>query len=145
MNNIAGKIKFNEIPKAFMVVMETMNKAIEESKLEISLVELIRLKSSFLNKCEFCTTMHVDLAKELGLSIEKIDAVKNHRESKVLSDFEKKILTLTEKLTLSSTQEIDFPLQEEIISETSKENFAYIVLAIVHINSWNRIARSFGL
>ena len=145
MNDTTGKIKFNEIPSTFMDVMDTMNKAIEKSKLEMSLIELIRLKSSFLNECEFCTNMHIALAKELNLSKEKIDAIKNHRESNLFSDFEKEILTLTEKLTLCSTQEVDFSLQKEIINKTSKEDFIYIVLAIVHINSWNRIAKSFGI
>lgn len=70
--------------------------------LEGTLKELIVLKTSLLNECEYCTTHNTVLAQETGLSIEQVEAVRGDYEaSPLFTEREKAAIRWAEAVTLN--------------------------------------------
>lgn len=115
------------------------------SKVEISktLKELIKIRASQINNCAYCIAMHTKDAMKYGESIERIVLISAWREAT-------KFFTEEEQIVLSMTEEVTLIHQNGLSSETysraaklfTENQIAQILMAIVTINAWNRIAVS---
>jgi len=117
--------------------------AIGKMGLELSLLELIRLRSSQLNGCAFCVDMHTTDARKAGETERRLHAVAVWRETPFFSERERAALAWTEALTLLSTShapDADYALMKAHFSDKEMVN---VTLAISSINSWNRLAVGF--
>lgn len=116
---------------------------IEKSALTKTHQELIKLRASQINGCAFCIDMHTKDALKYGETTQRIVLLNAWREVNDLYTKEERIvLALTEAVTLIHQGGIPADLYKEA-SETFDENYlAQIIMAIVTINSWNRIAIS---
>ena len=117
--------------------------AIGKMGLELSLLELIRLRSSQLNGCAFCVDMHTTDARKAGETERRLHAVAVWRETPFFSERERAALAWTEALTLLSTShapDADYTLMKAHFSDKEMVN---VTLAISSINSWNRLAVGF--
>lgn len=105
--------------------------------------ELIKIRASQINGCAFCIDMHTKDALKHGETIDRIVLLNAWREVNDLYTKEERIvLALTEAVTLISHEGIPSELYKEA-SETFNANYlSQIIVAIVGINSWNRIAIS---
>ncbi|WP_080778255.1 carboxymuconolactone decarboxylase family protein [Chryseobacterium phocaeense] len=105
--------------------------------------ELIKLRASQINKCAYCLDMHSKDAIKYGESMQRIFILDGWREAKDLfTEEEQVLLAMTEEITLIS----DKGLTEETFQK-AKQYFddaaiSQIIMAIVTINAWNRIAIS---
>ena len=52
-----------------------LGKSVDESGLEKTLTELVKLRASQINGCAFCLQYHLDAARKLGVPAEKLDLV----------------------------------------------------------------------
>lgn len=116
---------------------------IEKSALTKTHQELIKLRASQINGCAFCIDMHTTDALKQGETPQRIVLLNAWREVNDLYTKEERIvLALTEAVTLIHQGGIPADLYKEA-SETFDANYlAQIIMAIVTINSWNRIAIS---
>jgi AhpD family alkylhydroperoxidase len=116
---------------------------VEKSALTKTHQELIKLRSSQINGCAFCIDMHTTDALKQGETPQRIVLLNAWREVNDLYTKEERIvLALTEAVTLIHQGGIPTDLYKEA-SETFDANYlAQIIMAIVTINSWNRIAIS---
>lgn len=104
--------------------------------------ELIKIRASQINGCAFCLDMHTKDALKYGETTQRIFVLSAWRETDLFSEDEKVLLTMTEEITLIS--------QKGLTSETyinaqkffNDTQIAQIIMAIVTINAWNRIAVS---
>ncbi len=115
------------------------------SKIEIAqtLKELVKIRASQINNCAYCISMHTKDAIKNGEKPERIFLVSAWREAvKFFTEEEQAILAMTEEITLIRQE----GLSEETYSKASQffnENqIAQIIMLIVTINGWNRIALS---
>lgn len=105
--------------------------------------ELIKIRASQINKCAFCLDMHTKDALKYGETTQRIFILNGWREAKdFFTEEEQILLAMTEEITLIS----DKGLTEETFQK-AKQYFdeaaiAQIIMAIVTINAWNRIAVS---
>ncbi|GEN70525.1 MULTISPECIES: carboxymuconolactone decarboxylase family protein [Chryseobacterium] len=105
--------------------------------------ELIKIRASQINKCAFCLDMHTKDALKYGETTQRIFILNGWREAKdFFTEEEQVLLAMTEEITLIS----DKGLTEETFQK-AKQYFdeaaiAQIIMAIVTINAWNRIAVS---
>ena len=62
------KPRLEYFPKAneLMQAVLALNKAVEESGLERSLLHLLKLRASQINRCSYCVDMHAREAREEG-------------------------------------------------------------------------------
>ena len=129
------------IPKvayAPMLGLETFVRA----RVEKDSNHMVQLRASALNQCVYCLAMHRRDARKDGWSKDRISQVENwadHREK--FTDEERVALELTDAVTTihgeSSVPDELWDRVERLHGEKEARN---LLMAIVAINSWNRIA-----
>lgn len=140
------RISFNEIPAGMYGAMRNTENYLHECGLSLTLYHLIKIRASQINKCGYCLDMHHKDAMKDGETFQRLYLLPAWEESPVFTEAEKAALHLTEVLTHISAHDsetIDEAYQR-MTPHFSKEEIANIVLAICQINSWNRIAITFG-
>jgi AhpD family alkylhydroperoxidase len=115
---------------------------VESSSLPHSLLELVKMRASQLNRCAFCLDMHSKDAIALGVPPEKLFVLDAWHEAPFFSPRERAALAWTEALTLLAESGVPDAAYEATRAEFSERELAELTMAIVTINSWNRIAVS---
>ncbi len=140
MNNKRINIKDIE-PSAYqaMLTLEEYGKTCE---LDPLLKELIKMRASQINGCAYCLEMHTEDAMKIGETTRRIFALPVWRESHLFSEKERILLQLTEEITKISEAGLSDETYEKAISSFGEKITAQIIMLIVTINAWNRIAVS---
>jgi AhpD family alkylhydroperoxidase len=115
----------------------------KSSRLESSLLELVRLRASQINGCAFCIDMHTKDARANGESEQRLYALTAWPETPFFTDRERAALAWTEAMTLISQGRAPDPIYEEVRRRFTEEELVHLTLAIVAINGWNRLAIGF--
>ncbi|MGH9668210.1 MAG: carboxymuconolactone decarboxylase family protein [Bryobacteraceae bacterium] len=115
----------------------------KSSKLEPSLLELVRMRASQINGCAFCLDMHSKDARANGETEQRLYALNAWRETPFFTDRERAALAWTEAITLVSQSHAPDEVYEEVRQRFSEEEVLNLTLAIASINSWNRLAIGF--
>lgn len=125
-------------PEAYKA-MSALEDYIRASKLTPIHKELIKIRASQINGCAFCINMHTKDARKAGETEQRIYLLNAWRETDLFSEEEKAILALTEEVTNIQKHVSDETYQKAagLFDETY---LAQIIMAIVTINSWNRLA-----
>lgn len=116
--------------------MFAFEKVVATSGLEPTLLELLRLRASQMNRCAYCIDMHTKDARGGGESDQRLHAVTAWRETPFFSDRERAALALAEAVTEG---EVPDELLDEAARHFTPEEVAKVVYAVVAINSWNRL------
>ncbi len=134
------KIKTLE-PKAYegMLVLEEYVRSTELNPL---FRKLIKIRASQLNGCAYCIQMHTTEARKAGESEQRIYALSAWWESPLFSDEEKALLALTDEVTLISKGGVSEETYARASQYFDANTLAQIIMQIVAINGWNRIAVS---
>lgn len=104
--------------------------------------ELIKIRASQINQCAFCLNMHTRDALKIGETQQRIFLLNAWRETDLFSPEEKAMLALTEEVTLISQHGVSDATYQQAAQFFNPEQIAHIIMSIVLINSWNRIAVS---
>jgi alkylhydroperoxidase family enzyme len=88
--------------------------------------------------------MHTADARKHGVSEQRIYLLSAWREADVYSEEEKAILALTEQVTLISNHVSD-EVYQNAARLFDEKYLAEIILAIITINAWNRMAITTGM
>lgn len=128
-------------PNAYKAMLELENYT-KTAQIPSSLRELIKIRSSQINGCSYCVDMHTEDAMKEGESARRIFALSVWKESHLFTDAERAVLQLTEEVTLISLEGVKDTTYENVIKFFGEKVIAQIIMQIVVINSWNRIAVS---
>ncbi|MDR8390704.1 carboxymuconolactone decarboxylase family protein [Aliifodinibius sp. S!AR15-10] len=134
---------WNKAPDA-LKGMVNLEKTVKESDLEISLIELVKLRASQINGCAYCIDMHTKDARQAGETEQRLYALNAWQETNFYSDRERAALKWTEALTEISDRHITDELYESVQEHFSEDEMIILTLSIVAINGWNRLAIGFG-
>ncbi|UPQ77998.1 carboxymuconolactone decarboxylase family protein [Flavobacterium azooxidireducens] len=104
--------------------------------------ELIKIRASQLNGCAFCIDMHTKDALKYGETPQRIFLLNAWRETGKFSAEEKALLAITEEVSLIHQHGLTDATYENAKNYFSEEVIAQIIIAVVTINAWNRIAVS---
>ena len=127
-------------PEAYKA-MKTLENYIATSKVTPIQKELIKIRASQINGCAYCINMHARDARKIGETEERIYLLNAWRETSLFTEEEKAILALTEEVTLIANGVSDDTYQQA--AKLFDEHYlAQIIMVIVTINAWNRIAVS---
>lgn len=113
---------------------------IRSSGLDKRLLELVKTRCSQINGCAYCIDMHTKDARSAGETEQRLYALNAWRETPFYSDQERAALDWAEALTLIADTHAPDDIYERARQHFSEEELAKLTLAIVTINSWNRIA-----
>ncbi len=129
-------------PQAYKAMMglEMYLANVEISK---SLKELIKIRASQINSCAYCIDMHTKDALKNGETNQRIFLLSAWKEAKYLfTEEEQTVLTMTEEITLIHKNGLSDETYQKATEFFTEEQIAQIIMAIVTINVWNRIAVS---
>ena len=126
-------------PKAFEAMLG-LEKYLAESGLDKKLFELIKTRASQINGCAYCINMHTRDAMKIGETTQRLFLLDVWRETNLFTDKEKAVLALTEAMTLIVNSPISDKIYNTAKEHLSDKEFAAVIMAIVAINGWNRIA-----
>ena len=130
-------------PGAFHAMLALEEYVRKSSRLEPSLLELVRMRASQINGCAYCLDMHSKDARANGETEQRLYALNAWRETPFFTDRERAALAWTEAVTLVSQDHVPDSVYEEVRQRFSEEELVNLTLAISTINSWNRLSISF--
>ena len=142
---MSTRIEFSEIPKGLMSAMMTTEGYLSDIGFEFTLLELIRLSVSNINRCAYCIDMHFKEAIAAGEDLQRLYSVSNWKDTSYYTEEERACLAWAEYITLPSGQHDEQPLFENLLHFYDKEKIANLTLVVIQINAWNRLMKSFGI
>lgn len=132
------------MPNGFYDALMTVQKYVDHSGLDYGLLELIRMRVSQINSCAYCLDMHLKEGIQAGDTALRLLSVSAWRETTYYSPKEQAALEFAERLTRMREEEHSDNIHDELSKHFSKQEIAHLTLAIIQINAWNRMVRSFG-
>lgn len=120
--------------------MLALEKYLATSGLDIILFELIKTRASQINGCAYCLNMHTRDAMKAGETAQRLFLLNAWRETTLFTEKEKAVLALTEAMTLITNNHVSDEVYNEAAKHCSEKELADIMMAIVVINGWNRMA-----
>ena len=124
-----------EAYKAMLVLQDYIN----NSAIEHSLMELVKIRASQINRCAYCLHMHVLDARKAGESEARINLLNAWEESELYTPRERAALRWTEELTRTSERSPSDAAYEELRGHFNEKDSVDLSFAIGAINTWNRI------
>ena len=129
------------IAPKFYEAMIGVEMAAAGSGIDSGLYELIKIRASQLNGCAFCLDMHLRDARKNGESQRRLDVLSAWREApELFTEVERAALALTEQATLIADQGVSQSVWDDAASALGDEGIAQVLMAVVAINCWNRMA-----
>ena len=140
------RIGFPQIPTALMnCMMRTEDYISTLTIADESFMALMRFQVSVINKCAYCIDMHFKEAAAAGETEVRLYSVLVWRETDFYSEAEQAMLHWAELITLLSGASDQLQqAYDRLLEHFSQTEVANLTLAIVQINSWNRLAKPFG-
>ena len=115
----------------------------KSSKLEPSLLELVKMRASQVNGCAYCIDMHSKDARAHGETEQRLYALSAWRETPFFTDRERAALEWTEAVTLVSHDHVPDEVYERAKRIFTDEELVNLTMAVVSINGWNRLCIAF--
>lgn len=119
-----------------------LDTAVQNSGLDKTHLELIKIRASQVNGCAFCLNMHTSDALNQGETAQRIFLLNAWRETELFSREERVILAMTEEITLISQNGLSEETYEQAAQLFNEEYIGLIIMATITINAWNRVAIS---
>ena len=129
-------------PAAFKA-MAGLQAYVDQSGLERSLLELVKVRASQINGCAYCLVMHTAEASKHGENDERMHLLNAWREAPVFSERERAALEWLEALTLITEGHVPDAVYQQARKHFSEKELVDLTAAAVAINSWNRVAIAF--
>jgi len=134
-----SRIDIPKVDPAAYQAMYALEKYLSTSKIDPILSELIKMRASQINGCAFCLNMHSADARKIGETEQRLYLLSAWKETTLFTEKEKAVIALTEEVTLISNHVSDATYQK-VASFFSEAEITNIIMAIVTINAWNRLA-----
>lgn len=136
------RIQIDSTEPAAYKGMFALENYLDNSLLNATHKELIKIRASQLNKCPFCIDMHTKDALKNGETQQRIFLLNAWQDTDLFTEEEKIIIQMTEEVTLIHNKGLSTNTYKKAITTFGDIYFSQIIMAIVTINSWNRIAIS---
>ena len=114
-----------------------------ESRIDRKLFELVKIRASQLNGCAYCIDMHTKDARLAGETEQRIYGLSAWRETPFYTDRERAALEWTEAVTRVGDTHVPDELYARVAAQFDETEMVTLTMAVVVINSWNRLAISF--
>lgn len=136
-----SRINIDQVSPEANEPMLALEKYIAKSGLEKKLYHLIKTRASQINGCHYCINMHTRDALKEGETAQRLFLLDAWREcGDLYTEKEKAVLALTESMTLISTHRVSDEVYNAAAAVLTEKELAAVIMAIVAINGWNRIA-----
>ena len=139
------RLKYGQLaPEGLAKMMELEHYLNTGTGLEASLLELVRLRASLMNGCEYCIHMHTAELRKSNETAERIAGVGDWRGLEIYTKRERAALAWAEAVTNIQEGHAPDVVYDELRAHFSDVETVNLTLVITTINAWNRIAISLG-
>ncbi|MBA3646651.1 MAG: carboxymuconolactone decarboxylase family protein [Gemmatimonadaceae bacterium] len=129
-------------PDAFKALMG-VEMYVRLSGLEQPLIELVRLRASYMNGCAYCVDMHTKDARAAGETEQRLFGVPVWRETSYFTERERAALEWAEAVTSLSQGAVSDSVYENVRGQFNERELVDLTMAVIAINAWNRAAIAF--
>jgi len=119
-----------------------IDKRLYESTIPGSLIEIIKIRVSQINKCAYCVDYHTQEALSKGETPRRIFALTAWQESPLFTEVERAVLQVAEEMTYIFEEGLSDGAYEILRSYFNVKEIADIMICISHMNFLNRIGIS---
>ena len=112
--------------------------------LEPVLLDLVRLRVSLMNGCEYCIHLHESELRKLHEPEERIAGVADWRGAGAYTQRERAALAWAEAVTNIQEGHAEDAVYAQMREHFSEVEAVNLTLAITTINAWNRLAIALG-
>ncbi len=119
-----------------------MDTRLYQSSIPKSLIEIIKIRASQINKCAFCVDYHTAEALQHGETPRRIFALSAWQESPLFTETERSVLQVVEEITHISVHGVADETYEKLKTHFNTKEIADIIVGICHINFLNRVGIS---
>src|SRR5436853_7325134 len=130
----------NASPAAYRAMLTLESSIHKFSKLEPSLLELVKMRASQINGCAYCLDMHSKDARALGETEQRLYLLDAWEESPFYSDRERAALELTDSVTRITEGHVPDAVFERARAQFSEQELIALIFTLTTINAWNRLA-----
>ena len=139
------RLKYGQLAPEGLAKMSALEHYLNNGTgLEASLRELIRLRVSMVNGCEFCVRFHTAELKKLNETAERIASLNEWRSSELYTKRERAALAWAEAVTNIQEGHASDAKYEAVRAEFTDVETVNLTLVISTINTWNRISIALG-
>lgn len=138
------RIPFVDVPRDLMTAMMQVEHYVNACGLNPRLLELLRLRTSQINGCAYCIDMHYKEALAAGEAPLRLYSLSVWRDTDFYDAQEQAALAWCEAITLIHDNSLIDNLFAALQRHFNDIEIARLTLAIAQINSWTRLAKSFG-
>jgi len=139
------RLKYGQLaPEGFAKMRELEHYLNTGTHLERTLLELVRLRTSLLNGCEYCIIFHTAELQKNNETAERISHVADWRSSDIYTKRERAALAWAEAVTNIQDGHAPDTVYDEVRAHFSDVDTVNLTLAITTINAWNRISIALG-
>lgn len=129
-------------PEAYQAMLQ-LQKYVNQSGIEKSLQELVKIRASQMNGCAFCIDLHVREAVKAGERHERLHLLNAWREAPIYTEREQAALDWTEAVTRLGPHGVPEDVYERARTQFSEKELVNLTMTIVTINGWNRLMIAF--
>ena len=130
------RINFLEQGKDAMKVLFGFGNYLNKSSIEQNLQELIAYRVSQINGCAVCLDMHSKDLRAEGETEQRLFLLDAWRDAPLYSDRERAALLWAEAVNACDVPD---EVYEEVRKQFSEKEIIDLTMAVIAINSWNRI------
>ncbi|MCC7400244.1 MAG: carboxymuconolactone decarboxylase family protein [Chitinophagaceae bacterium] len=134
------RINISKVAPEAIEAMIGLEKYLAQSGLDRKLYELVKTRASQINGCAHCINMHVKDAMKLGETAQRLFLLDAWRETDLYTEKERAALALTESMTLIHQDHVPDETYNNAAANLSEKELAAVIMTVVTINGWNRIA-----
>lgn len=120
--------------------MVGLDRYLRDSDLDRAVWGLIKVRVSLINGCAYCLAVHTEEALRAGESERRLGALTSWPTETCFTDSERAALELADTVTRLGEHAVPDGTWDAATRHWSDSEIAQILLAIVAINGWNRIA-----
>ena len=137
------RINYTEQASDALKAMYGLEVYLRHSSIEPNLLHLIKFRVSQINGCAYCLDMHSKDLRAAGETEQRLYMLDAWRESPVYTDRERAALEWAEALTLVTEGHVPDEVFQIVKEQFSEKEIIDLTMAVVTINSWNRISIAF--
>ena len=138
------RINLFENGKSAMQALSGLGQYLAKSSIEQSLLNLVYFRVSQLNGCAFCLDMHSKDLRAKGETEQRLYVLDAWREAPFYTEKERAALAWAEALTKINGGLVPDEIYNEAKKQFSEAELIDLTLAVITINSYNRINIAFG-
>lgn len=137
------RLSIAEIDPAAQEAVLSLERYVRTGDLGPALLELVKIRASQINGCAFCLDMHNRDAREHGEAQRRLDVLAGwHEVPDLFTEREQAALALTEAVTRIADAGVPDNVWDQASQHFSEQETIHLLMAIVTINVWNRLAVS---